>query len=109
MPKHTPGPWNIGGIFNPLSDRPICNVWGPTPPGKQSGEIVAKDCTLPNARLIAAAPRMYEALETLARLGNEPLYGNSDGNVIARETLFAVDGLHRHYGASEPRHPGIKL
>jgi hypothetical protein len=31
--------------------------------------------------------RMKEVLERLARLGNEPLYGNSDGNIIARAEL----------------------
>jgi hypothetical protein len=30
---------------------------------------------------------MREALEKLARLGNEPHYGNSDGNMIARRAL----------------------
>jgi hypothetical protein len=31
--------------------------------------------------------RMKEVLERLARLGNEPHYGNSDGNIIARAEL----------------------
>ena len=31
--------------------------------------------------------RLREALEKLARLGNEPEYGNSEGNLIARAAL----------------------
>jgi hypothetical protein len=31
--------------------------------------------------------RLREALEKLARLGAEPYYGNSDGNMIARAAL----------------------
>lgn len=49
-----------------------------------------------NARLIAMAPdlaaaliRAEEALDRLARLGNEPNYGNSDGNVIALAKIRA--------------------
>ena len=33
---------------------------------------------------------MREALEKLSRLGNEPHYGNSTGNTIAREALKRV-------------------
>lgn len=58
----TPGPWHLGGIFEPNSDRPTSNVWGPTPPGMQSGNIVCCNATVPDARLIAAAPDMAEAL-----------------------------------------------
>ena len=63
--QHTPGPWNTGGIANPNSDRPHTSVWGPTPVGKQSGEWIAKDVTLPNARLIAAAPDLLDALRLI--------------------------------------------
>ncbi len=38
-------------------------------------------------KLQAENARMKEVLERLARLGNEPLYGNSDGNIIARAEL----------------------
>ena len=31
--------------------------------------------------------RLREALVKLAKLGNEPYYGNSDGNMIARKAL----------------------
>ena len=42
----------------------------------------------------AAQARVDElegALDRLARLGNEPHYGNSDGNVIAQKALAATE------------------
>jgi|DEB0MinimDraft_6_1074348.scaffolds.fasta_scaffold06150_8 hypothetical protein len=36
--------------------------------------------------------KAVEALEKLARLGNGDLYGNSDGNMIARTTLAELKG-----------------
>ncbi len=38
-------------------------------------------------QLQAENARMREVLEKLARLGAEPYYGNSDGNMIARAAL----------------------
>lgn len=62
--SHTPGPWRV--IVNPvrgvivkgpngviIASRPLCKEW------KRNEELYA------NARLIAAAPEMYEALEEL--------------------------------------------
>jgi hypothetical protein len=43
-------------------------------------------------RLTAENKRLADALEKLARLGNEPHYGNSDGNMIARKALGDSDG-----------------
>ena len=37
--------------------------------------------------LLAENARMREALDKLARLGNEPHLGNSDGNMIALAAL----------------------
>lgn len=41
----------------------------------------------------AANIRMKEALEKLARLGNGSEYGNSDGNMIARQALNPNDSM----------------
>ena len=38
-------------------------------------------------KLAAENKRLREALEKLARLGNEPMLGNSVGNIIAQEAL----------------------
>lgn len=42
-------------------------------------------------RLSCEGAVMREALEKLARLGNEPRYGNSDGNTIAQEALKKLE------------------
>jgi hypothetical protein len=34
---------------------------------------------------------MRDALQKLAKLGNEPLYGNSEGNLIALQALKNAD------------------
>jgi hypothetical protein len=72
--EHTPGPWSVN--TDPMYDsgRPFI-VWGPKgpgyglvahvapwcPPTKQSQPELFEKCEA-NARLIAAAPDMYEAL-----------------------------------------------
>lgn len=42
---------------------------------------------LDKARYLDMNTELREVLEKLARLGNEPYYGNSDGNVIAKAAL----------------------
>lgn len=49
-------PWHTGGTFMPDSASPRQNVWAQTPPGMQSGHVVARDCRPADARLISAAP-----------------------------------------------------
>lgn len=58
--KHTPGPWEISGssIWNPETHRAIYASGG-KPIHKRDEEGQA------NARLIAAAPELLEALEAL--------------------------------------------
>lgn len=43
------------------------------------------------AALLAERDRLRDALEKLARLGNGDRYGNSDGNMIARDALAIGD------------------
>jgi hypothetical protein len=51
----------------------VCNV------PEQAVEVIKQ--------LEAQNTKFRAALETLAKLGNEPHYGNSDGNCIAQEAL----------------------
>ena len=93
-PKHTPGPWHVG-----LKPGPM--VYGP-----QGEQIVGlnvmldSDEVLANAKFIAAAPAMYEALQALlALIGDEDLPDNGElsGASIcdfARSALAQAEGRH---------------
>jgi hypothetical protein len=65
MSAHTPGPWGVGGVSTPTGMEPYCNIWGPVPPGKQSGQMIAAEVAPENAPLIAAAPDLLAALEEM--------------------------------------------
>lgn len=65
MSAHTPGPWHVGGVSTPSGMEPYCNIWGPVPPGKQSGQMVAAEVAPEDAQLIAAAPDLFVALKAL--------------------------------------------
>lgn len=108
-PKHTPGPWETRVGF----DDETVEVFAPNPeikpPFKPTELAVVR---LPygddfdedererdaNARLIAAAPQMLEALEKLLKLGDFPYHGDEDGCVIcevvteARAAIAAATG-----------------
>ena len=62
QPKHTPGPWKAtrNNIGVRSIDAPVCRVWM-----LRSGQGVA------NARLIAAAPDLLEALKMMLEGGLE--------------------------------------
>lgn len=54
--KHTPAPWELIGGEIHSKDRPIASIMR---------ELVCSEATIANARLIAAAPDLLEALEYL--------------------------------------------
>lgn len=60
--KHTPGPWNVDGIFicDDAGDRIVAEV-----------PKMYDENDLANARLIAAAPELLEALQGLVRVNEE--------------------------------------
>ena len=84
--KATPGPWHTAGTFNPNSDRPTQWVWGPAAPGDQSGECIAQDVTVANARLTVALrnsiPTLKEAVKVIERQ-NEVIEKKHDALVVA--------------------------
>ena len=69
MSKHTPGPWqywpSIGQVNRPGDPNQICNI----PP---NGDKKPADENDANARLIAAAPDLLEALAAIVRLSDGP-------------------------------------
>jgi len=52
----------------------------------------AHEQLLADALALEEVRALVEALEKLARLGNGDLYGNSDGNMIARTALAKLKG-----------------
>jgi hypothetical protein len=57
------------------------------PDGFRSIAAAISSCAAERDALRAENARLREVLERLARLGAEPYYGNSDGNMIARAAL----------------------
>lgn len=58
MSAHTPGPWAVDGHFVVRGDgTALCDVWASRPIPNAEAEA--------NARLIASAPDLLEALEAL--------------------------------------------
>jgi len=91
MSKHTPGPWEISG----------CTII----PGtlyvySKKGEYLAKvlhendkKCQA-NARLIAAAPKMYELLDKLRNVINDTCeHGNHSSGLMTVWNTMANDGM----------------
>ena len=62
---HTPGPWQIGGelISQKGTNKEIASVWAHSANRKFSPRQSEADA---NARIMAAAPEMLEALQVLA-------------------------------------------
>ena len=86
--KHTPGPWKA-------SFESFDTEWAIVT--SKHGDIVANvnDAHGPNARLIAAAPDMYEALKNIANAGESgPLSIATMGAIkgMARQAISRVEG-----------------
>jgi hypothetical protein len=81
--KHTPGPWKL--VKCPCG-HPSCTTYGIEPGLFNTGN----GFTLPDARLVVAAPDMLKALKALmeARLGS---YAHWDAVLIAREVITKAE------------------
>lgn len=102
--KFTPGPWEIGcgfglyGVRIDASDRAICGVSGVTRQvynrdGSPAGEVDMPEGWA-NARLIAAAPELYEALVCLLARAENELADPEDVHevVFAKATISKARG-----------------
>lgn len=83
--KHTPGPWHIGMRPGPI-------VYGSL--GEQIADcrfgLDVSDEQRQNARLITAAPDMFEALASLINVVMHPESTKADMRMIATEARAAI-------------------
>jgi hypothetical protein len=71
--SHTPGPWRIGKQGGSVvADIPIPEIGGSDCIEYYGGHLVAESITPSNAKLIAAAPDMLEALQFIVEQTSEP-------------------------------------
>ena len=100
MTKHTPGPWfAVDGHHTPWTEALLI---GTDPEGMEAVAHTTRGFGAPtqwaNARLIAAAPEMYEALERLeARAATGDL-----GPLLRDEISAARRALYKARGESPP-------
>ena len=93
MSKHTPGPWQIGKNFGSVvCDTPVPGIRGSDDTEYYGGHLIAESVTEANARLIAAAPELLEALQDMV----------SDHASLSAATLaFARAAIAKATGAPE--------
>jgi hypothetical protein len=96
MSKHTKGPWHIGagnGEGSVFADTGRTRL-------EQGGTTLYSICSVTlgwndaedaaNARLIAAAPQMLDALHEVLALLNNPDADGTDANRVEREILAVI-------------------
>jgi hypothetical protein len=92
--KHTPGPWVVDGkqawVTQGTRDLPIAALLWPT-------SLRSEDETMANARLIAAAPELLEALIDLRRQVHEACARDGEGDF---ETGRAAASIAKATGAT---------
>lgn len=85
--KHTPGPWYLsdtGNLYSEATDRHIANLDTSMDFKNNSQQLEA------NARLIAAAPELLEALERASKLlkENAGLFGKDQDRILDNVDYF---------------------
>jgi len=99
----TPGPWEVASDFiGPLHVRPVGQPWSVAHVGHEDFDICEA-----NARLIAAAPDLYEALAPVLRGANEADYYCPDDVADDHTVLvsFTVAELRAARAALAKAHP----
>lgn len=62
MSAHTPGPWKAGNVENRTGGRSAVLIWA------DGGDDLGEARTFADARLMAAAPELLEALERMVAM-----------------------------------------
>ena len=104
MTEHTPGPWEIdkrdNGNIIILEDKELCPtvfIWGSQGQGHGRIAMIYSECGIgdleANARLIAAAPELLEALERLFKqINNDHAYKDTFAMKQAKQAIAKVTG-----------------
>ena len=109
-PGFTPGPWEADDVFYQRDLRTWLNIRAPNVTGDLGEFFVAavssdpqhRETTAANARLIAAAPELYEAVETLVNHLNERIddacKNNPESGPVFTGIVAAQDALAKARG-----------
>jgi len=97
MAKHTEGPWRVGdagcAVFGPKTDAP-----SPKTIACLSKVASAPEETRANARLIAAAPELLDALKAMLAGAQEAAWTEGWGDDVPEEVLAARKAVARAEG-----------
>ena len=93
MSKHTKGPWEIHTAQN---GRTIFQI-GPCAPEEYAGSAWL-DVSMEDARLIAAAPELLEALEELEEAARQVMAGEMEASSIMIERMKARAAIAKARG-----------
>lgn len=102
MSKHTPGPWITDDVHKGDMMRFVMSDLRPFPHTIAKLELAQdRETQEANARLIAAAPELLEALKSLlawaqAVHGPRPVYINYAGMDVARDAIAKAEGWSDH-------------
>lgn len=97
MSKHTPGPWHQVGAWVEVEDDEIPDICSCNPESIEQGHLKWDwETAIANARLIAAAPDLLEALKaivkSLADQDDEGLIENAQQMIDARAAIDKATG-----------------
>lgn len=81
---YTPGPWRVGAGSYVISDNPAPGIGGSDDFDAYGGHLICESVNPPNARLIAAAPRLLSALKWVASGADR------DGHALWSEVAGAI-------------------
>lgn len=97
MSKHTPGPWSIEQFCHPYRETGDVTVTSYTKTHHnplrigRAYNIIGRDETMSNARLIAAAPDMLEAIKKmLTQFADHAQYDDEGFDTSAIESAIAA-------------------
>lgn len=84
-PKFTPGPWEVKGTSIQGGNMHLASVTDERDIPVDPVEAIA------NARLMAAAPQLYEALTYCVRLLEDMGHGGLAGAILAKNVIAKVE------------------